>query len=77
LLLQTAVQILLPWTPSLALLLLLLQLWLRLLMLRPALRLSAAALQQLLNVCGCIHSAGPNHDSCMQQRPPKHLQLSL
>jgi hypothetical protein len=59
--------------PSLAQLLLLLLLW-RVLLPRLALRLRAAAHQQLLHVSGSIHPTAPNHDGCMEHLPPKDSQ---
>ena len=54
------------------LLLLVLQLWR---WRRPALRLPAAALQQLLHGGGIVHPAATHPDCCMQQPPAKHPQL--
>ena len=64
---------------SLLLLLMLLLLWLLLLRrwrrCRPALRLSAAALQQVLAGGGPVDPAATHPDRCMQQPPAKHPQL--
>jgi hypothetical protein len=61
---------LLLWLQGLLLLplLLLLLLWL-------ALRVSAAALQQLLHAGSSIHPVVPHHESCMQQLPAQYPQL--
>jgi hypothetical protein len=58
----------------LLLLLLLLLVLLRVLLPLPALRLRAAALQEILHVGGSIQPASPNPDSRMEQLPPKHPQ---
>ena len=76
LLLLLLLSVLLVWLVLLVWSLLVLLLRLLLLLLWLALRLLAAAPQQLLRVGGGIHTPSTHTDCCMQQLPPKSAQLT-